>query len=482
MRSPSPGPAVTARDTIGPVLVARGADGRTCRLAALLTTADGEEPEALVPDGAAPVSPTRLYRRFERSVWRYDFALPARSDAAYRLGDRVYPVAADLTGDVRIAYVSCNGKESGDLRRPAGARNAMWTRLAAEHARAPFGLLLQGGDQLYADEVLDVHPTLRRWWTALVRRKARFPYTPEIREAAERFYFERYLTLYAQPGIAELCARVPSLMMWDDHDIIDGWGSHPAPTLDSEVGRGLFAAAREAFVLFQLAGSPVEADAMGDTLGFQAAFPGFTVVAPDLRSERRPHRVMGPAGWAALEQWLAEGDPAPRLLIMSSVPVLGPRLSWVERLIGVFPGIGKYKGDLRDQWQSRDHRAEWRRLLRTLEHEAVGRGRPVTVVSGEIHLATRGEMDFSDGSVLHQLVASGIAHPAPVAGYAACLGLLATLGEDPLEGRPIHMRPLPGRRWIYAGQRNYLVLERNGGDWTAAWELEESGRTPPLPL
>jgi len=467
---------------MGPILIARGSDNRACRLAALLVVSEGEEPPPLVAEGAGTATPRPMLRRFGRIVWRYDFSLPVQADAAYRLGAREFRVATDLTGDLRIAFVSCNGQESGDLRRPVAKRNAMWTRLADEHAAQPFGLLLQGGDQIYADEVLDAHPALRRWWNAPVRRKGRHPFTAEMREAVERFYFERYLALYAQSGLAALCARVPSLMIWDDHDIIDGWGSHPAATLDSAVGRGLFAAARETFALFQLARSPAETDAMGGTLGHHTDFPGFAVVAPDLRSERRPERVMGPAGWSALERWLAAADAGGRLLVMSSVPALGPRLSWVERVIGILPKVDKYKDDLRDQWQSRSHREEWRRFLRTLEREAVGRRRPVTVLSGEIHLATRGEMTLGDGSVLHQLVASGIAHPAPPAGYSAGLGLLATLGEDPLENRPIRLRPLPGRRWIYTGQRNYLVLERAGTDWTASWELEHDGRTPILNL
>lgn len=469
-------------EVTGPILFARGADAARYRLAALLVLPEHREPPPLEPEGAGPVPAIRLDRRFGRTVWRYDFALPVGANAGYRLDGREYRVATDLTGAARIAYVSCNGQESGDHRRPLDERNTMWRRLAAENRRAPFGLLLQGGDQLYADEVVNQHPGLRAWARCRTAHKQLHAFTPEMREAAERFYVGRYLTLYGQPGIAELGARVPSLMMWDDHDILDGWGSHPMATLESPVGVGLFEVARRAFALFQLALAPGEMEAAGHSLGYAASFPGFTVVAPDLRSERRPTRVMGEAGWANFERALGAGERSDRLIVMSSVPALGPRLSWVERLTVVFPGIRKYKDDLRDQWQSRSHRTEWIRFLETLEHQAVDRGRRVTVVSGEIHLATRGEMPFRDGSILHQLVASGIAHPAPPAGYAIGLGLLATLGEDPLPGQPIGLRPLPGRGWIYAAERNYLVLKRDAGGWTAAWELERGGRTPALAI
>ncbi|MBX9811497.1 MAG: alkaline phosphatase family protein [Burkholderiales bacterium] len=388
---------------------------------------------------------------------------------------------------MRIAYVSCNGQEHADADRPAAERNAMWRRLAGEHDRAPFGLLMHGGDQLYADEVVQSHPALSRWAASALPEKVKQAFSAEMREAAEGYYFQRYLTLYAQPEFAHLSARVPSLMMWDDHDIFDGWGSLPEKLLDCEVGRGLFDVARRMFMLFQLWATdempPVGWDAgQRQSLTQVARFPRFSVISPDLRTERRPTRVMGPAGWAAFERALAEIGRGDRLLIMSSVPILGPRLSWIEKLLDVFPRVQKYEDDLRDQWQSRSHRAEWQRMLETLERRAAENRNPVAVLSGEIHLATRGEMPFKDGTIMHQLVASGIAHPAPSWSYGGALGLLAALGENPLPGRKVRLKPLPGHRRIYTAERNYLVLERHGEEWSAAWELEDSGRTPAMTL
>lgn len=144
------------------------------------------------------------------------------------------------------------------------------------------------------------------------------------------------------------------------------------------------------------------------------------------------------------------------------------------------PWFEKYEDDLRDQWQSHAHRAEWRAFLQA----ALGlhwRGSEVTFVSGEIHLATRGTMASATGPI-HQLVASGIAHPAPPLGYARALGLLARFGEAPLNDHPIRLHPLPGQRGVYTAERNYLVLERRGGNWTASWRLEHSGTTPPLAI
>jgi hypothetical protein len=239
----------------------------------------------------------------------------------------------------------------------------------------------------------------------------------------------------------------------------------------------VYRVARRFYRLFQAGAA---APAPPAPLGFARRYPGLAIVVPDLRSERRPDRVMGPAGWARLEAALAATPPGARVILVSTVPALGPRLSLVEGLHRLIPGAQKYEDDLRDQWQSPAHRAEWRRLLATIGDHAERRG-PVTVLSGEIHLATRGEMRLATGA-LHQLTASGISHPPPPLGFALALGTLSRLGETPLRERPIALRPLPGRRFVYTAERNYLSLSRLAGAWSARWQLEESGETTPLSL
>jgi hypothetical protein len=169
-------------------------------------------------------------------------------------------------------------------------------------------------------------------------------------------------------------------------------------------------------------------------------------------------------------------------LLLSSVPLLGPRLSVLEALMVVIPRMQKYEDDLRDQWQSRAHRDEWRRILRLVRDMARRDGHDLTSISGEIHLAARAVMDLGGGLHLNQLVASGISHRAPPKAWARFLGALAALGEDPLPDHPIRIRPLPGQKSRYIAERNYLILERASGQWSARWDLEVSGMTAPLPL
>lgn len=465
----------------GPVLYLREPGQDRVGLTAIAVVSAGGEAGALSTElGLA--TPERLATIDGADVLRYRFDLPARADAWYALAGRRFSVDCAHGGDLRIAYVSCNGQEHGDEDRPEAERNVMWRRLRERHGETPFQLILHGGDQIYADEVTDAHPASARW-----PRKS--PHlspgeTHELKDALRAAYFRRYLRQFAQEDFAAVAARVPSLAMWDDHDICDGWGSIREEKLDSAVGRALFAAARETFLMFQLGAAPDEVptfclDPTGTSLSYAVELPGLTVVAPDLRSERRPDRVMGANGWAAFRRALEAARG--KVLVLSSVPALGPRLSLVERVMRFTPSMEKYEDDLRDQWQSLAHRAEWREFLSALLAVHERGDASVTVLSGEIHLATHATMGSEAGD-LHQLVASGVSHPAPPRAYARCLGMLASLGEAPLARHPIHIRGLPGHATRYTAERNFLVLERRAGSWAASWDLEASGRTSDLAL
>ena len=83
-------------------------------------------------------------------------------------------------------------------------------------------------------------------------------------------------------------ARVPTLAIWDDHDICDGWGSLYRSKTYSEVGQCLYRVAREMYLLFQHAAIEADIpdlflDKTGTSLSWQRALPGVTLLAPDLR-------------------------------------------------------------------------------------------------------------------------------------------------------------------------------------------------------
>lgn len=469
---------------IGPILILDDVGGGRLWLSALFVAANGETPPAVTTaDGDAPAE--TLARFDTLTAWRARFSLPADRPSSYGWNGETYDVASDLGGDIRIGYVSCNGEEVGDLDREGFERNAMWVRLAEDHRTAPFALLLHGGDQVYADEVTRGHPLSDDWPGSVPRDPSAESLAGLMHHLRERF-MERYVALYASPEFAWIAARVPSLMQWDDHDICDGWGSLPRSRADSAVGRTIFAAARESFLVFQHAACDGDlprrfADQSGGHCGWRVDLPDLRLLAPDLRSERTRKDIMGSGGWSMMEDEAARRAEG-HTFLLSSVPLLGPRMSLFEALMVAIPKMQKYEDDLRDQWQSGTHRDEWRRMLELVRDMARADGHNVVALSGEIHLATRAVMDLGDGHELHQLVASGIAHRAPPRGWARTLGALSWFGEDPLPGHPIRIERLPGQRARYVAERNYLTLNRTSGEWHARWHLESSGVTAALPL
>lgn len=466
----------------GPMLFLRAVEPDAVRVAAIcIRGADEAPPEVSADRHAGP--PERLAECAGLVVWRSQIAL-GLPEARYTVDGEEYSVATDFLGDVTFAFASCNGQETGDFERSPEERNALWSDLARRRDEGPIHLLLHGGDQIYADEVTQAHP-LSAGWPDDVNGTLTEDEAAALRESLRQAYFRRYAVQLGQAGFADVVARVPSLCIWDDHDICDGWGSLPPEALDSDVGHILFDAAREAYLLFQHGcradeRPPLTLDGAGDNLPWRIDLPGVTVMAPDLRSTRRPDRVMDDYGWQSFEATV-DALTAKRVLLISSVPALGPRLSWVERLMNAIPGAEAYEDDLRDQWQSWMHRKAWIRFLGSLRNAHESDGRRLTVLSGEIHLATRAEMYCKNGP-MHQLVASGITHPPPPNGYARGLGLLAGLGEAPLAGHPIRIRPLPDQRRRYVNERNYLILRRRAANWSASWQLEDSGETPELPI
>ncbi len=457
-------------------------DGQT-HLAALFLCQTGQAP-APVTVGDTRVTPQLLAQFDGHDLFRARFSVPADRPSSYDWQGTRHDLAG-LGGDVTLAYVSCNGEEHGDLDRDPAERNAMWGRLAERLTAQPVSLLLHGGDQIYADEVTQGHPLSQDWPERIPRDPSQADLA-DLRAHLRARFLQRYMANYSDPRVAHVMARVPSLMQWDDHDICDGWGSLKRSRTYSPVGQTLFQTAREMALLFQHATvdgdlPPRFADTLGFHLGWHVALPGLQLIAPDLRGERTRREIMSARAWQWVETLSRQPSPG-RTLVLSSVPMLGPRLSLLELVMVLIPSMQKYEDDLRDQWQSRAHRDSWIHMLSLMLRIGTPKDQQVTVLSGEIHLATRGEMTLNTGTTLHQLVSAGVAHRPPPRAWARFLGTLAGWGDAPLPGHPIRIRPLPGQKHRYTDQRSVVLVSRSGADWQAQWLLEQDGLTPALPL
>jgi PhoD related phosphatase len=470
---------------LGPVLFFRGARHRSFALSALVGVAAEDAPPSLEA-GDERVLPCRLAERCGRSLWRYDFALLQGSEhgSEYRIGRQSWRVHLPTeTGVLRLAFTACNGSEQGNAWHSLEARNERWLHLAARHAEKPFHLLLQGGDQLYADPIWHDVPALAAWKRLPWWRRCKASFSPEMGEAVADDYFERYCWLWSQPQLTPVLASIPSLMMWDDHDIFDGWGSWSAKWQQCPVFQGIWTAAREHFALFQLAARPDDlpegfSDRRGGHFGCAYRIGDVGIVAPDLRSERTRNQVMGEAGWSSFNAALQSMADCRHVLLLSSMPLVTFDLTLLEKLFNLVPGHQTWQDDLVDQWPSNAHWREWTRLLRALVAFSSATGACVTSLSGEVHLGALGLIE-SRRTRIYQLTSSGIVHPPPAASGVKALEWISARTIRPAPDLAARLLPLPGRSERLLRARNWLELELSpGDDLTATWHSEGQSEGP----
>jgi hypothetical protein len=266
-------------------------------------------------------------------------------------------------------------------------------------------------------------------------------------------------------------------MMWDDHDIFDGWGSHPKALQCCPVYRGIWSAARDHFALFQLGARPDRlpagiGDPAGSHFGWAFAMGGMGVIAPDLRSARMPTQVMSDAGWRWLEQALQGLRDCHHVLFVSTVPVVHVALRPLERFLFWIPRQQLYQDDLRDQWQSYAHQVEWRRLVQMLLDFSEQTQTAVTLLSGEIHLGAFGCVERGR-TRLYQLISSGIVHPAPPALVARLLHWLSRRPHALTDDICMRMLSLPQIDSRYLAARNWLsIASSSDAALDVEWHVE----------
>lgn len=389
---------------------------------------------------------------------------------------------------VHIGYASCNGFSDFKLLTSTSRPYAMWDRLAAEHGDNPFALLLMGGDQVYADSLWTTVPTLKAWNELDREDKIKRKATRTMAEQLDRFYCELYCKQWGRPEVARMLASIPSAMMWDDHDIFDGWGSYPADLQGCEVYQAIYAAAAKYFRLFQLR-SGANASLLDAGLthhSWRLSFRGYQILALDNRATRTLTQVMSRGEWDQVNEALAACDSG-HLLVMTGVPVVYRDFSFTEAALDATPWEEELTDDLKDHWRAKAHEGERARLIMRLLDNARARRKSdkagkveskTLILSGDVHVGCLGVIqDRRVKGVLnvHQLVSSGIVHPCPT--QFQWTGILAMTNDNPEyldESRLIRTELIkPFGAPVYLRTRNFATLQMGSdGKLWANWRCE----------
>ncbi|XP_077868615.1 uncharacterized protein LOC100367586, partial [Saccoglossus kowalevskii] len=375
----------------------------------------------------------------DRIVWRYDWSVPwhetkegictytipdGRSFTCYIPCQRSTP---------RFVFASCAGLFPLYEIPDTPKRNIMWQHMRNEHRRHPVHLLIMGGDQIYADNVFNACPSLVKWSNLSREEREIAPLTDEMKDEIDEYFFNLYCTRWREPEPAWMYARVPSIMMWDDHEIIDGYGSRKmCPVFD-----GIYDIGRSHMLLFQLRClrdvdmmkgemalkgkhclgwlTPWPGnDALDLPLSYYVRYGDIAFLMLDLRSERTPRQVLSEDSWQRVILLLDSIEGVQHIFITVTTPLIFPSAKIPYRVLRIIPGIQELEDDYLDQWDTtKDRRKERDRFFSIMVKFSEKKKTKVSVLSGDVHMACWGKLHTESGTVINIPTSSAIVNKPP---------------------------------------------------------------------
>lgn len=386
------------------------------------------------------VAGARLYADPDRDVtfWRFNLEVEledAQHHVAYRInrgpsGGFWVPARGQ---SMHMMFHSCNGFSLSVNPDNFSGPDPLWRDVLNTHQTRPFHVMIGGGDQIYNDRVM-LETQHFGEWTRMRNpaHKHHAPFTHEMKEELESFYLNRYCMWFSQGLFSMAASQIPMVNIWDDHDIIDGFGSYPHHFMETPVFSGLGNVAFKYYMLFQHQSVPEETTSHESSwilgrqpgpyikqhsrsvfmhMGRHVAFLGL-----DCRTERRRTEVLSLETLdIVLERCrneLVEGETK-HLIVLLGVPVAYPRLVWLENVLtsrfmdpvkalgraGILKGgfLNKFDGgveildDLDDHWTATNHKHERNELIKDLQDLAAERSCRITILGGDVHLAAIGQ-------------------------------------------------------------------------------------------
>jgi hypothetical protein len=408
---------------------------------------------------------------------------------------------------LRLAFGSCRTSDShdeaGNKKHGIDALRAYALAMASGAVRRWPDVIAFLGDQVYADET----PEQMREFLA-ARRNLDEPPGTELIDYEE--YAHLYSLAWGDPANRWLLSTLPSLMIFDDHDIRDDWNTSAQWRAEMESTpwwHGRIVAGLASYWVYQhlgnLARAEREADALwsrvragGDGAEVDLTEPldalaatvdrepssyrwsyaqeigGCRLVVVDSRAARSfaggRRRMLDDSEMAWVDDQL-RGD-CEHLLIATSLPFLLAEgihhlEAWSEAVAdGGWGRLGTRLGEKLRRAGDLEHwgafQRDFRRVFGMVLEVAAGRRgaapRTVTFLSGDVHHSYAAEVRRDGGSRILQVVCSPIRNPLPMklryATAFAAYGLAAPLGA--LAARSARV-PRPPREWRLLRRPHY---------------------------
>lgn len=435
---------------------------------------------------------------------RYHYALIAstreRSEVARRteLGadsPLVFRTPAAAPSGVTFGFYSCHDHISanGDV----GA----WPHFREQLIDSDADFVIGGGDQAYVDTngkngFLDIWTWLKENKAALLEKYALGG--GKFDEAGIELYllniYRWYYRVYWNvPAMREVYERFPQYMIWDDHEIMDGWGSMTNKERRARIS-GLFeekdsranrilvdcmwrAACRAYFEYEHSHNPPTPVDRLNpDNTQWDYSFTqgnaAFYVL--DMRGHHDveknkgrktgidPYIILGQAQFDRFTAWLAspEVEAAKALFLVSPVPIV----HWIDRLVN-YADFGEAKDDFMDEWGHESNWDERNRLLEALFRKIAQSGQKLVVLSGDVHCTSAFRLQHRKypAAKLYQITSSAISRkPAPK------LSMLGISSGGTMDG---NKEIACERLFALSGNKNFAMVRVGAGQGAADTEI-----------
>ena len=368
----------------------------------------------------------RLHAERGVTFWRFNIEvelLEKQQRIAYRInrGPATGFWVPAIDQSMHIMFYSCNGFSLSVDSNQFSGPDPLWRDVLNNHQTQPFHVMIGGGDQVYNDAIMNQTELFHEWLT--IRNpitKGNMPFTPEMQDEMENFYLNRYATWFSQGLFSLANSQIPMVNMYDDHDIIDGFGSYPHHFMTSPVFAGLGNVAFKYYMLFQhqsVVGETEESEPswiLGNTPGpyikevsrstFMHLGAKVALLAVDCRTERTREEVLNEETWKHIIDRCyteIERGKTEHLLVQLGIPIAYPRLVWLEniltsrlmepvKLLGKTGLLGKFLNhfdggveildDLDDHWTAKSHKDERKVIIEDLQDLAADKSVRITIL------------------------------------------------------------------------------------------------------
>ena len=352
--------------------------------------------------------------------------------------------------------------------------------------RADF--VIGGGDQVYCDtnhasRMQDVWVWLKNNKNALLAAYS----TPDdnLDEPAIIDYFTKlyrtYYRIYWQfEHLLSVYRRFPQYMIWDDHEIMDGWGSLTADERKAKLANFfqdddedanyalvmlMFKAAARAYLEYQHAHNPDSMIVNGDPdashwdYKFDQGAYGFYML--DVRCHHDcelpdGQRLLGAEQFERFKSWINSAATKKKKAIFICSPV--PVVHWTESAVNTLD-FGGQKDDFMDEWGHETNHKERNAMLELLLARSAESSIPIVILSGDVHCASAFQITHGKtypGARLFNVTSSAISRkPAPGIATAA---MQKSADIDGFDGGRFE------QMFRFAGENNFALINADCRD------------------